>query len=306
VKGRKVEEGIQLTGRQLPAWDDEPEKPAHAWRIHCHHCDHHKKPDIAMLARSTAFFDEAMVLSGWNGAGCIEVTLHDDSMGRCLAAGGAPSAWTSVNAGQLAEMMLAIQARGCHNVLLRPNGQVAVLLREALLLAAGRGLTIPIAYHCHCRECLESLSLLDGLVDIYLYDTFGSMLGTAWQGVGGCRIEHSVIREMHRQVGELSFDANGLAQRGLLIRHPVLPRGLACTKRLLEFLAREVSTRTYLVLTQGTKQCETSARAYQTALRLARSLNLLRSDAHWNVARSSARPPRQRISRSTGFPAHSE
>ncbi len=153
---------------------------------------------------------------------------------------------------ELAGMMLALEAQGCHNInLVSPSHVVAPIL-AAVLIAAQAGLRLPLVYNTGGYDSLPALSLLDGVVDIYMPDMKYADKITAqkYSRVPDYpRHNQRAVREMHRQVGDLVIDAEtGLARRGLLVRHLVLPGGLAGTKAIARFLAREISPETYLNL----------------------------------------------------------
>ena len=145
--------------------------------------------------------------------------------------------------------MLSLQARGCHNINFVSPTHVVSYILDALELAAGMGLHLPLVYNTGGYDSVETLELLDGIVDIYMPDMKYSDEKTAEQ-LSGIKdypsINKAAIREMHRQVGDLQLDEQGIAQRGLLVRHLVLPNRLAGTGEIVRFLAREVSTNTYL------------------------------------------------------------
>ena len=153
-----------------------------------------------------------------------------------------------MRAEELANIMLDLQKRGCHNInWVTPTHQMPQLL-AALAIAAKQGLALPIVYNCGGYEAPEALRLLDGIVDIYLPDMkygnseSGQRLSGAPAYWGYCK---EALAEMHRQVGDLVLDKRGLARRGLLVRHLVLPHNLADTKTVLEFLA-SLSKDTYV------------------------------------------------------------
>jgi len=120
---------------------------------------------------------------------------------------------------------------------------------DALELAASMGLHLPLVYNSGGYDAVETLELLDGIVDIYMPDMKYSNEKTAEQ-LSGVKnypeVNRAAIKEMHRQVGDLQIDEEGIAQRGLLVRHLVLPNRLAGTEEIVRFLAQEVSTNTYL------------------------------------------------------------
>ncbi len=146
-------------------------------------------------------------------------------------------------------MMLSLQARGCHNINLVSPTHVVPHILEALELAVSTGLYLPLVYNSGGYDSVETLELLDGIVDIYMPDMKYSDAKTAEQLSGiedYPEINKAAIKEMHRQVGDLQIDEQGIAQRGLLVRHLVLPDRLAGTQGVTRFLAQEVSTNTYL------------------------------------------------------------
>ena len=156
---------------------------------------------------------------------------------------------TTVSQQQLADMMLSLQTRGCHNINLVSPTHVVPHIMVVLELAVTRGLNIPIVYNTGGYDSLETLRLLDGIVDIYMPDMKYSdaKIGEELSGVKDYpKINRVAVKEMHRQVGDLRIDEAGVAQRGLLVRHLVLPNSLAGTEQVVSFLAREISLNTYL------------------------------------------------------------
>jgi putative pyruvate formate lyase activating enzyme len=158
----------------------------------------------------------------------------------------------------LADMMLSLQAQGCHNVNLVSPTHVVPYILEALDIAAAKGLHLPLVYNTGGYDALETLKLLDGIVDIYMPDMKYSDEKTA-ERLSGVKdypeINRAAVKEMHRQVGDLKTDENGIAERGLLVRHLVLPEGLAGTKGVVKFLAKEVSANTYLNIMSQYRPC---------------------------------------------------
>ncbi len=153
------------------------------------------------------------------------------------------------SADELAKMMLELQDQGCHNInFVTPTHFVPKIL-EALVLACERGLDLPLVYNSGGYDSVETLRLLDGIFDIYMPDMkYGSdksalKYSHAPEYIGYAR---AAVKEMHRQVGDLVVDEDGVAVRGLIVRHLVLPEGLAGTSEVVRFLAREISPRTYL------------------------------------------------------------
>ena len=150
---------------------------------------------------------------------------------------------------ELAGMMLSLQAMGCHNINLVSPTHVVPQILEALQIAIARGLSIPLVYNCGGYDSVETLKLLEGIVDIYMPDMKYSdnEMAQQYSGIENYpAVNQAAIKEMHRQVGDLEIDAQGVAIRGLLVRHLVLPHGLAGTQKVVRFLAEEVSLNTYL------------------------------------------------------------
>lgn len=180
----------------------------------------------------------------------------------------------------LAAMMLELQSAGCHNINFVTPEHVVPQILEALPAAIGRGLHLPIVYNTSAFDSMESLSLLDGIVDIYMPDF------KYWDPDRSRRFLKSpkypetartVIREMHRQVGDLTFDKNGLAAHGLLVRHLVMPEGLNDTQNIMRFLSEEISPNTYVnIMDQYRPAGKVSSEKY-TALNRRISLEELRS-----------------------------
>ncbi|MEW6660863.1 MAG: radical SAM protein [Bacillota bacterium] len=145
---------------------------------------------------------------------------------------------------ELAEMMIDLAGQGCHNInLVTPTHFVPQIL-AALAIAADKGLSIPLVYNCGGYETLDTLTLLDGIVDIYMPDFKYSKNDAAYRYSGvkdyAGRAKEA-LREMYRQVGDLQLDEQGIALRGLLVRHLVMPEDLAGTEEVLRFLATEIS-----------------------------------------------------------------
>lgn len=204
----------------------------------------------ALVSSFGPHFGEEAPLVGWHGSGTI-FFAHCNL--RCIFC----QNYTISHLGQgspvtpqrLASIMLSLQDRGCHNINLVSPTHVVPQILEALELAAGEGLSIPIVYNTGGYDSLETLSLLDGVVDIYMPDMKYSDAAIARQysGVNDYpAVNRAAVKEMHRQVGDLVIDQRGVAMRGLLVRHLVLPGGLAGTEEVMRFLAEEISRNTYV------------------------------------------------------------
>jgi len=155
----------------------------------------------------------------------------------------------SISVRALAQMMLDLQKRGCHNInLVSPTHQVPQIL-EALELAAAEGLVLPLVYNTGGYDSGDVLKILEGIVDIYMPDmkySDGATAGRLSGAIDYPEVNRRAIKEMYRQMGDLITDEFGVAVRGLLVRHLVLPWGLAGTKEVVGFLATEISLNTYL------------------------------------------------------------
>lgn len=154
-----------------------------------------------------------------------------------------------VSTEEVAAMMLFLQKRGCHNINLVSPTHVVPQILEALELAVAEGLSAPLVYNSGGYDSVETLKLLEGIVDIYMPDMKYSdnEIARQYSGIDNYpSVNRAAVNEMHRQVGDLEVDEWGIAIKGLLIRHLVLPHGLAGTEEIARFLAREISLNTYL------------------------------------------------------------
>jgi putative pyruvate formate lyase activating enzyme len=191
-------------------------------------------------------------LRGWRGSGTIFFTRcnlrcqycqnHDISQ---------TDAGELVEAEDLAAVMLELQAYGCHNINLVSPTHVVPQILAAVLIAAQAGLRLPFVYNTGGYDSMQVLALLDGVVDIYMPDMkyANTQVALHYSKIRQYpQVNQAAMREMYRQVGDLQIDERGLAQRGLLVRHLVLPNGLAGTADILRFLAEEISPHTYVNL----------------------------------------------------------
>jgi len=156
---------------------------------------------------------------------------------------------TEMSFSKLTDIMLSLQKQGCHNInLVTPTHQMPMLLR-AIMIASEKGLKLPIVYNCGGYESLNAIKMLEGVVDIYMPDfkyidpAMAKMYSKAEDYPEAAM---AAIREMHRQVGDLVTDQRGIATRGLLVRHLVLPEGIAGTAGVVNFIAKEISKNTYI------------------------------------------------------------
>jgi putative pyruvate formate lyase activating enzyme len=189
-------------------------------------------------------------------------------------------------------MMLDLQRQGCHNINLVTPSHVVAQIIAAVHDAAKRGLRLPLVYNTGGYDSPEALALLDGVIDIYTPDMkYGdSTLARKYSKVRDyVEANQAAVREMHRQVADLVLDEDGIALRGLLVRHLVLPDNIAGTDRVLEFLANEISRTTYLNLMDQYRPCyradeypeldrPITATEYRAALATAARVGLTRLD----------------------------
>jgi putative pyruvate formate lyase activating enzyme len=152
---------------------------------------------------------------------------------------------------RLGEMMVELQSQGCHNInLVTPSHMIPQIL-SALPFAVERGLSIPLVYNTGGYDCVETLRLLEGVIDIYMPDIkyMDPKHSKRYSAAADYpQVVRAAVVEMHRQVGDLVLNEEGLAVRGLLVRHLVMPSGIAGTREVMRFLAREVSPNTYVNL----------------------------------------------------------
>ncbi len=193
---------------------------------------------------------EEDVLRGWRGSGTIFFSRCNLRCQFCQNHEiSQQDAGHEVSAAELAEIMLWLQEYGCHNInLVSPTHVVAQIL-EALVIAVRRGLRLPLVYNTGGYDSLLALRLLDGVIDIYMPDMkyADERIAYTYSLVRNYpRVNRAAVKEMYRQVGDLQIDEDGLARRGLLVRHLVLPNNLAGTRKIVRFLARQISPHTYI------------------------------------------------------------
>lgn len=170
-----------------------------------------------------------------------------------------------VTAEQLAAVMLELQKNGCHNINFVTPSHVVAQILEALPPAVESGLRLPLVYNSGGYDKVETLRLLEGIVDIYMPDFKfwdSEVARSACNAPDYPERARSALREMHRQVGDLVIDEDGIARRGLLVRHLVMPQGMAGTSEIMQFIAGEISTETYVNIMRQYRPC---GRAAETA-----------------------------------------
>ncbi len=201
-----------------------------------------KSGDRVMISSAGPHFGEEPPLVGRHGSGTIFLTncnlgcifcqnydISHQGRGR------------EMEADELANAMLALQGMGCHNInFVTPTHYIPQIL-AGLLIAAKNGLRVPLVHNCGGYESIDALKLLDGVFDIYMPDTKygGNDAGEKYSRAPDYfDVVTAAVSEMHRQVGDLAVNSQGIAERGLLIRHLVLPGGLAETGKIVEFISR--------------------------------------------------------------------
>jgi putative pyruvate formate lyase activating enzyme len=213
----------------------------------------------AVVASFGPHFGEEACLVGRHGSGTIFFSWCNLRCQFCqnydisqLGAG------REVEPEEIAAMMLALQERGCHNINFVTPSHVVPQILAAVVIAAERGLHIPLVYNTGGYDAPVSLKLLDGVVDIYMPDMkyADAALARRYSKVRNYpAINQVAVKEMHRQVGDLVYDDDGIALRGLLVRHLVLPDGMAGTADIVRFLANEISPNTFLNVMDQYRPC---------------------------------------------------
>jgi putative pyruvate formate lyase activating enzyme len=254
-----------------------------------------KSGRYAVVGSYFPHFGEEDCLRGLNGSGtiffswcnlrcvfCQNYSISQDGNG------------TEARPDILASMMLRLQSMGCHNINFVTPEHVVPQLLEGLVIAVERGLRLPIVYNTSAYDSLDSLGLLDGIVDIYMPDFkfWDERLSLRYMKAKDYpEAARRSVKEMHRQVGELKLDEDGMAKRGVLVRHLVMPSAIAGTAEIMKYLAEEVSKDTYVnIMAQYYPAGKVSAEKYeeinrhitnpeyQEAVRLAKEAGLWRFD----------------------------
>jgi putative pyruvate formate lyase activating enzyme len=244
----------ELEERAAQAWASLADCTLCPWECHVNRLDGKmgvcKAGSLARVASYGPHHGEEKVLSGTAGSGTVFFSRCNQHCIFCQNAEiSQADAGEALDADQLAGVFLNLQSRGCHNInLVTPTHLVAQIL-AALLLAVRAGLHIPLVYNTGGYDKLETLRLLDGLVDIYLPDMKFNDVQTAKQ-LTGCKnypaINRAAVQEMYRQVGNLRVDEAGIAQHGLIIRHLVMPNSLAGTRGIMQYISSEISPDAYV------------------------------------------------------------
>jgi putative pyruvate formate lyase activating enzyme len=236
---------------------------------------------------------EEICLRGWRGSGTI---FFSHCNLRCVFCQNWDISWRGggeeVTDEALAAIMLRLQEQGCHNINFVSPSHVVAQILGAVSIAAERGLALPLVYNTGGYDSPEALGLLDGVIDIYMPDMkYGdSAMAKKYSHIRDyVEFNHAAVKEMHRQVGDLTFDEDGLARRGLLVRHLVLPNRISGAEQVVKFLVEEISPECYLNLMDQYRPCfkagdypeigrSLAAAEYSEALALTRRYGLKRLD----------------------------
>jgi putative pyruvate formate lyase activating enzyme len=179
-----------------------------------------------------------------------------------------------VSAEQLAKIMLDLQKQECHNINLVSPTHIVPQFLQALAIAQDKGLNLPIVYNSGGYDSAHTLKLLEGVINIYMPDAkYGS--NQAGEKYSNAKdywdVNKLALKEMHRQVGDLIINNEGIAERGLLIRHLVLPNQLAHSNNVLKFIANEISKNTYVNIMDQYRPCHNADKYPELARRISQN-----------------------------------
>jgi len=252
-----------------------------------------KTGKMAKVSSYNSHFGEEAPLVGSRGSGTIFLT-HCNLM--CLFCQNYDISHEgygqNVSDEQISAMMLVLQKQGCHNINFVTPTHVVPQILSALEIAIQNGLKVPLVYNSGGYDRVDTLKLLDGVFDIYMPDFKfwdPEIAEAACDAPDYPEVARRALLEMHRQVGDLVIDGQGIAQRGLLIRHLVLPKGLAGTREIMRFIATKISTNSYVNVMSQYRPCGRAAEVngldshlpandYRQALEFARQEGITRLD----------------------------
>jgi len=247
----------------------------------------------AMVSSFNPHFGEEDPLVGTNGSGTIFMTNCNLLCVFCqnweishLGEG------SEVRSKDLADMMLHLQRQGCHNINFVTPTHVVPQILDALPYAIEGGLNVPLVYNTGGYDAVESLKLLEGIFDIYMPDFKfwdPEMARKYLKASDYPERAREALKEMHRQVGDLILDEKGIALRGIILRHLVMPGGVAGTREIMRFIAREISPNTYVNIMDQYRPCGNAYKyppldrgithdEYEEALKAAREEGITRLD----------------------------
>jgi len=252
------------------------------------------------VASAFPHFGEEDCLRGWNGSGTIFFSFCNL---KCVFCQNFDISWEGngqiLKPLELAGVMIHLQDQGCHNINFVTPEHVVPQIMEAIPIAINMGLRLPIVYNTSAYDSMHSLDILNGIIDVYMpdfkfWDNDLSFLYMAARDYP--EVACASIKEMQRQVGPLKFDDSGLALRGVLVRHLVMPNRVSHTREICNFIANEIGSDTYInimdqyrpegrVLKKPEKYEDitrrTTNREYNEALKIAKEEGLYRIDERW-------------------------
>ncbi len=259
-----------------------------------------KTGKLAQVASYNPHFGEEAPLVGTNGSGTIFFT-HCNLL--CIFCQNFDishrGSGIEVDDEELARMMLTLQKGGCHNINFVTPSHVVPQILSALDIAVRKGLNIPLVYNSGGYDSVETLKILEGVFDIYMPDFKfwdPEISEKTCNAPDYPEIARLALIEMHRQVGDLILDQNGIAQKGLLVRHLVLPENLAGTRDIMKFIADRISKNSYVNIMAQYRPCgnvspvkelcrHLDANEFQEALRMAQEEGITRLDLPRRVFR---------------------
>ena len=213
-----------------------------AWVSSFHPHFGEEAPLVGRYGSGTIFFTHCNLLCNF----CQNYDISHEGVGQ------------EVSDAQLASMMFSLQQEGCHNINFVTPSHVVPMILSAVEMACARGLTIPLVYNSGGYDRVETLQMLDGVFDIYMPDFKFWDSGIAEMTCSAPdypEVAGRSVQEMYRQVGDLVLDEKGVAQRGLLVRHLVLPDSLAGTREIMRFVSQEISSNTYVNIMSQYRPC---------------------------------------------------
>jgi len=215
--------------------------------------------ELAMVSSYMPHFGEESPISGDHGSGTIFFTHCNLLCSFCqnfdISHEGRGQAVTS---GELADIMLRLQAMSCHNINFVTPSHVVPQILGGLALAVEKGLDIPLVYNSGGYDDVSTLKQLDGIIDIYMPDFKfwdANISDETCSAPDYPERARKAVKEMYRQVGDLQINSGGIAERGLLIRHLVMPESLAGTRKIMEYLSTEISPETYVNIMPQYRPC---------------------------------------------------
>ncbi len=254
----------------------------------------------AKVSSYNAHFGEEAPLVGQHGSGTIFFTHCNLMCNFCQNYDISHEGFgEEIDDKRLSAIMLALQTAGCHNINFVTPSHVVPQILSATLLAVKAGLRIPLVYNSSGYDSLTTLQLLEDVIDIYMPDFKfwdPQVAKITCDAEDYPEIARVSLAEMHRQVGDLSIDESGIANRGLLIRHLVLPDGHAGTPNVMRYIARHISTNSYVNVMAQYRPCgrasevkalsrSISDQEYQAAVRCAKEAGIMRLDQPRRVFR---------------------